>query len=128
MKGNTKEMYGFMSSYISKSDIYAAAVIAKVSAFIINYRNKTGMTQKEFAEFMGITQGMVSKWESAEYNFSVESIAKIAEKLSYSFDVQLTPENQYLNSKSEFTFNSRYRNTINQWNSGNSSSSIAKAA
>ena len=84
MKGNTKEMYEFISNYISKSDIYAASVIAKVSAFIINYRYKTGMTQKEFAEFMGITQGMVSKWESAEYNFSVESIAKIAEYLANS--------------------------------------------
>ena len=59
MKGNTKEMYEFISNYISKSDIYAASVIAKVSAFIINYRYKTGMTQKEFAEFMGIKQGMV---------------------------------------------------------------------
>ena len=61
MKGNTKEMYEFVSNYISKSDIYAASVIAKISAFIINYRYKTGMTQKEFAKFMGVTQGMISK-------------------------------------------------------------------
>lgn len=106
MKGNTKEMYEFISNYISKSDIYAASVIAKVSAFIINYRYKTGMTQKEFAEFMGITQGMVSKWESAEYNFSVESIAKIAEKLGVTFDILFTPENEYLaNSR----LNARYQ-------------------
>ena len=96
MKGNTKEMYEFISNYISKSDIYAASVIAKVSAFIINYRNRTGMTQKDFAKFMGVSQGMVSKWESAEYNFSVESIAQIAEKLECTFDIDFTPENEYL--------------------------------
>ena len=99
MKGTTNEMYSLLANYISKSDIYAATVIAKVSAFIINYRNRTGMTQKEFAEFMGVSQSMVSKWESTEYNFSVESIAQIAEKLGYTFDVEFKPENEYLSNK-----------------------------
>lgn len=106
MKGNTKEMYEFISNYISKSDIYAASVIAKVSAFIINYRYKTGMTQKEFAKFMGVTQGMISKWESAEYNFSVESIAQIAEKLGVTVDITFTPEQEYL---ANARINSHYR-------------------
>ena len=106
MKGNTKEMYEFISNYISKSDIYAASVISKVSAFIINYRYKTGMTQKEFAKFMGVTQGMISKWESAEYNFSVESIAQIAEKLGVTVDITFTPEQEYL---ANARINSHYR-------------------
>ena len=106
MNGNTKEMYEFISNYISKSDIYAASVIAKISAFIINYRYKTGMTQKEFAKFMGVTQGMISKWESAEYNFSVESIAQIAEKLGVTVDITFTPEQEYL---ANARINSHYR-------------------
>ena len=106
MKGNTKEMYEFISNYISKSDIYAASVIAKISAFIINYRYKTGMTQKEFAKFMGVTQGMISKWESAEYNFSLESIAQIAEKLGVTVDITFTPEQEYL---ANARINSHYR-------------------
>ena len=106
MKGNTKEMYEFISNYISKSDIYAASVIAKISAFIINYRYKTGMTHKEFAKFMGVTQGMISKWESAEYNFSVESIAQIAEKLGVTVDITFTPEQEYL---ANARINSHYR-------------------
>ncbi len=106
MKGNTKEMYEFISNYISKSDIYAASVIAKISAFIINYRYKTGMTQKEFAKFMGVTQGMISKWESAEYNFSVESIAQIAEKLGVTVDITFTPKQEYL---ANARINSHYR-------------------
>ena len=106
MKGNTKEMYEFVSNYISKSDIYAASVIAKISAFIINYWYKTGMTQKEFAKFMGVTQGMISKWESAEYNFSVESIAQIAEKLGVTVDITFTPEQEYL---ANARINSHYR-------------------
>ena len=64
------------------------------------------MTQKEFAKFMGVTQGMISKWESAEYNFSVESIAQIAEKLGVTVDITFTPEQEYL---ANARINSHYR-------------------
>lgn len=94
---NCKEdMFEFMSNYISKSDVYAANVIAKVSMFIYKRRQELQMTQKEFAEMMGVTQGMVSKWESADYNFTIENIAHIAEKLNTTFDIEFIPESEYL--------------------------------
>ena len=54
------------------------------------------MTQKAFAEFMGVTQAMVSKWESADYNFTIETIAQISEKLNFTFDIEFIPESEYL--------------------------------
>ena len=39
------------------------------------------MTQKEFAKKLNVSQGMVSKWESEDYNFTIESLAQIAEKI-----------------------------------------------
>ena len=89
-------MYGLLSQYISKSDVYAAKVIAKVSMFIYKYRQDKKMTQKAFAEFMGVTQAMVSKWESANYNFTIETIAQISEKLNFTFDIEFIPESEYL--------------------------------
>ncbi len=47
------------------------------------------MTQKEFAEFMGVTQGMVSKWESREYNFTIKSLNEICEKLGLDCSVEV---------------------------------------
>ena len=47
------------------------------------------MTQKEFAAFMGVTQGMVSKWESRDYNFTIRSLNEICEKLELDLCVEL---------------------------------------
>ena len=99
------EMFEFISKYISKSDIYAAKIIGKVSAFICRRRSELGMTQKEFSKFMNVTQGMVSKWESADYNFTIESIAKISEKLGYVVDINFESESDYLSNAYKNEYN-----------------------
>lgn len=96
MSNKNSEMYDFLSQYISKSDVYASKAIAKISMFIIQNRKKMDMTQKAFAKMMGVTQAMVSKWESAEYNFTIENIASIAEKLNTTFEIEFNPESEYL--------------------------------
>ena len=102
---NTKnEMFDFLSNYISKSDVYAAKAISKVSMFIYKYRKELNMSQKAFAEMMGVSQGMVSKWESAEYNFTIENIANIAEKLGVIFDIEFTPESEYASSNTNYNY------------------------
>ena len=47
------------------------------------------MTQKEFADYMGVTQGMVSKWESREYNFTIKSLNEICHKLGMTVEVNV---------------------------------------
>ena len=47
------------------------------------------MTQKEFADYMGVTQGMVSKWESREYNFTIKSLNEICQKLGLSLSMTM---------------------------------------
>lgn len=96
MTNKNDEMYDFLSDYLSKSDVYAAKAIAKISMYILKYRQDAKMTQKEFAEKMGVTQAMVSKWESAEYNFTIETIAHISEKLNTTFEIEFKPESEYL--------------------------------
>ena len=45
------------------ADIIAAKVLAGGSAEIVKHRNNLGMTQKQFTEYMEVSQGMVSKRE-----------------------------------------------------------------
>ena len=45
------------------------------------------MSQKEFAAYMGVSQGMISKWESREYNFTVRSLNEICQKLNLKFNI-----------------------------------------
>lgn len=49
-------------------------------------RISLGQNQKDFAKFMGVTQGMVSRWESGTYNFTIETLSNIAFKLGRSVE------------------------------------------
>ena len=68
----------------SLADVIAAKLQAKIAIAITKKRLEYGMTQKEFAKKLNVSQGMVSKWESEDYNFTIESLAQIAEKLELS--------------------------------------------
>lgn len=96
MSSLKNELFDTMAGYISKGDLYAATAIAKISAFIFQTRRKLNLTQTAFAEMMGVSQGMVSKWESADYNFTIENIARIAERLNMTFDIEFNAESEYL--------------------------------
>ena len=63
-------------------------IIADVAVKIRNKRKELNLTQREFADFIGVSQGMVSKWESAEYNFTLESIVNLFDKLGIPFDLK----------------------------------------
>ena len=108
MSNQNKEVFEFISNYVSKSDVYATTAIAKISAFIYKRRKELGMSQRAFAKMMDVTQGMVSKWESAEYNFTIESIAQISEKLNVTFDIEFSPESEYLLSNVENEYENSY--------------------
>ena len=107
------KMLDLLSEYTSRSDIYAAKAIAKISMSIFNQRKELKMTQKQFAKLMGVSQGMVSKWESAEYNFTIETIAQIAERLNMVFEIELKPESEYLRNINNSTYS--IQRLTNRW-------------
>ena len=78
---NLDDLLEIFEEDVATADIISARVLAEVSASIVKYRVDNGMTQKEFAQYMDVSQGMVSKWESADYNFSIKTLADIAAKL-----------------------------------------------
>lgn len=63
---------------------------AKIASMILTKRYELKMSQTDFAEYMGVSQAMVSKWESGETNFSISAIAEICEKLSMTFDINIS--------------------------------------
>lgn len=74
---------------VTVSDIIASNVLGEISASIAKKRIQSNMTQKEFASYMCVSQGMVSKWEGGDYNFSIRTLADIAEKLDMELTVSL---------------------------------------
>lgn len=74
---------------ISEAEVKTTIELAKISAKIEKCRLDLGMTQNEFADYMGVTQGMVSKWESREYNFTIRSLNEICDKLGIKLSLQM---------------------------------------
>lgn len=71
---------------IPDSRMFALEMQAKISVAIHRARKERGMSQAQFAEFLGVSQTMVSKWESGENNFTISSWADLSYKLSIPFD------------------------------------------
>ncbi len=59
---------------------------------IIELRKKSGMTQDELAEKLGVSRQSVSKWESAQSTPDLNRILKLSEIFSISTDVLLKDE------------------------------------
>lgn len=107
---------------ISEAEVKTTVELAKISAKIERCRLDLGMTQKEFADYMGVTQGMVSKWESREYNFTIRSLNEICQKLGLSLSMSMEQpclKNEYEIIKwdeERFTHNSKKHSWVNHLN------------
>lgn len=101
------ELLQLFENDISFADVTAAKYLGKISAAIVKRRTELKMTQKEFAHYLDVSQGMVSRWEGGDYNFTVKGLAEIAEKLGLDLYINLKKckENAevYYAGNSEFT-------------------------
>ncbi len=59
---------------------------ASIASAFMRRRITMEMNQKSFAAYLGITQGMVSKIESGECNFTIERIVDLCDKLDLKFE------------------------------------------
>ena len=90
-KTSINTLFEALTEKMSAHEIKSAMVISEISSKIENERINKKMTQKEFSEFMDVSQSMVSKWESGDYNFTIETIAKIFDKLNLDFNFKILP-------------------------------------
>ncbi len=79
-----------LHQYLTDAEITANRKQAAISAQLEMWRAEHEMTQKQFAAFVGVTQAMVSKWESGEYNFTVKTLAELSDKLGIGIDQLFT--------------------------------------
>lgn len=105
---------------LTSAELKSIVELAQISAKIERRRIEMGMTQAEFAKFMGVSQGMVSKWESRGYNFTVKSLNEICEKIGLEFE----PIVEKPRSKNDYTVLSwnveRKNSTAKAWKYVNS--------
>ena len=81
------ETYYKLSDLESRKNEKLYDIYYKISTAIYMYRSKHGLSQKKLAEKLGVTQSMVSKLESGDYNYTIEQLWKVSSKLGLQFDV-----------------------------------------
>ena len=84
----------WLSEGISEVEIKKIKKLALISSKIQFKRISLGMNQNQFAKMMYVSQGMISKWESGEYNFTIGTLIDICSKLDLEFEPNIT-DNEY---------------------------------
>lgn len=101
MNNNLMDIFKMLTENMSDSDFTAIDYNTDISSALAVYRVLNHLTQKQMAEKIGVTQSMISKYESGLYNFTIKNIANIAEKLDMDFKVSLSPK-KYPGENSSF--------------------------
>lgn len=71
-------------------------ILVDISMKFINYRIENNLTQKQLAEKLEVSQSMISKFESGEYNPTIEQLFKVSKKLGWRFNLTIQADNQII--------------------------------
>lgn len=91
----------WLTEGLEEKQIKEIKELALIAAKIELKRTALGMTQKEFAKKMGVSQGMVSRWESGTYNFTITTLNEICKKLELEFEPTIRDNQYYCESNFE---------------------------
>jgi transcriptional regulator with XRE-family HTH domain len=100
MAANDKGRTFFEIPSLTNAQINTEIIKAKIATEIISCRKELKMNQSEFANYMNVSQAMVSKWENGECNFSISTVCEICDKLSLNIDLQISMQENYKNAES----------------------------
>lgn len=90
---NTKnDLFDYFDQFLSEEDKITNDLLTKLSLEIVKCRLERQLTQKEFSKVLGVSQSMISKIESDEYNFSIGTLVKIFNKLDKIMDIKIYPK------------------------------------
>jgi Predicted transcriptional regulators len=108
-----KKMLSALTLNLDDEKTALSALQGMIAAEITGRRIDLGMTQKDLAHFLGISQSTLSKWESGETNFTLSTLVSIACKLDIEMQSPYVPT-------PPITYQSAYSNIIvlptNGWN------------
>jgi len=72
-----------------KKELEIELLLVNIASEFINYRISKSISQKELAKMLDITQAMVSKLESGDYNPSVKFLCEVSQKLGWDISINI---------------------------------------
>lgn len=79
-------------------------ILVDIAVKIIQYRIKNNLSQKELTQKLGISQAMVSKLESGDYNPTVKMLYEIAKKLGFELEIKFREKTSHAQHQKVFTY------------------------
>lgn len=89
-KATLADLVEALAQNMSVLETAKAALHIELSQIIREARKQLNLSQKELAEKMGVKQSMVSRWESGECNYTIDTLVEIANALKLSVQCPLT--------------------------------------
>lgn len=101
MAQGMNDLFSGFSTMMNDEEFVLSGFQGLICGQIIAERIKRGMSQKQFADFMGVSQGMVSKWERGDCNFTLQSLVHIAARLGIKMQSPfISPQSGYQTTRS----------------------------
>lgn len=86
-----KALISSLSTGISAESLQLSIIQGLIAAEISMKRQELGLNQKQLAEKIGVTQGLVSRWERGETNFNLSTLVRIASALDLKMQSPIVP-------------------------------------
>lgn len=86
-----EKLFSALSHDLSDNELALSFLQGTIAAEITGRRISKNMTQKEFADLLGVSQSTLSKWESGETNFTLSTLVTIAGKLDIEIQSPFVP-------------------------------------
>lgn len=83
-----------LSASLSDEELLLSVLQADIAATITSTRVSKGMSQKDLANALNVSQGLVSKWESGDTNYTLETLVRIAMQLDIDMRSPYAPDRQ----------------------------------
>lgn len=84
MRASLEDLVKVLTRHMTVADMAKTALHIQTSQIIRSARRKKGWSQKDLADKMGVKQSLVSRWESNECNFTIDTLVDIADTLGLS--------------------------------------------
>ena len=83
------------------AELAKAVVNIQIQQMIHDTRMAKGWTQKDLADKMRVKQSLVSRWESGDCNYTIDTLIDIADALGLSVQCPLKPDERIMSTEPE---------------------------
>lgn len=101
MKATLEDLVFALTKDMTAAEMAKTALHIQIQQMIHDTRVAKGWKQKDLAKKMGVKQSLVSRWESGECNYTIDTLVEIADALGLSVQCPLKPDNQVVSTEPE---------------------------